>query len=156
MGTDDLAVSEPHWLQLAGDHQAAADAWDRLSEPYDRALALVDTGDPDAVRQGLDQLDRLGADAVAAKLRRDLRRRGMTVVPARRRTSTRNNPSGLTVREVEVLRLLDEGLTNAEVAARLYISPKTADHHIQNFYTKIDVSTRAAAALWAMQHEMVR
>jgi DNA-binding CsgD family transcriptional regulator len=146
LATDDLDVSEPHRLQLAGDHQAAADAWDRLAEPYDRALALVDSGDQDAVRQGLDLLDRLGADAVAAKLRRDLRRRGVTVVPARRRTSTRSNPSGLTVREVEVLRLLDEGLTNAEVAARLYISPKTADHHVSSILSKLQVTSRIHAA----------
>lgn len=146
LATGDLVVSEPHRLQLAGDHHAAAEAWDRLAEPYDRALALVDTGDQDAVRQGLDQLDRLGADAVAARLRRDLRRRGVTVVPARRRTSTRSNPSGLTVREVEVLRLLDEGLTNAEVAARLYISPKTADHHVSSILSKLQVTSRGHAA----------
>jgi DNA-binding NarL/FixJ family response regulator len=116
------------------------------SRPSWSASALVDTGDKDAVRQGLDQLDRLGADAVAAKLRRDLRRRGVTVVPARRRTSTRSNPSGLTVREVEVLRLLDEGLTNAEVAARLYISPKTADHHVSSILSKLQVTNRIHAA----------
>ena len=44
----------------------------------------------------------------------------------------------------------------AQIADRLYISPKTADHHIQHIYGKIDVSTRAAAALWAMQHTVVQ
>jgi HD-GYP domain-containing protein (c-di-GMP phosphodiesterase class II) len=65
-------------------------------------------------------------------------------------------PGGLSRREVEVLRLAAMGLTTREIADRLYISPKTADHHIQHVYTKIDVSTRAAAALWAMQHELVQ
>jgi HD-GYP domain-containing protein (c-di-GMP phosphodiesterase class II)/DNA-binding CsgD family transcriptional regulator len=66
------------------------------------------------------------------------------------------NPGGLTRREVDVLRLAAKGLTTREIADRLYISPKTADHHIQHIYGKIDVSTRAAAALWAMQHTVVQ
>ncbi|MGE5272166.1 MAG: HD domain-containing phosphohydrolase [Verrucomicrobiota bacterium] len=66
------------------------------------------------------------------------------------------NPGGLTRREVEVLRLAARGLTTREIADRLVISPKTADHHIQHIYGKIGVSTRAAAALWAMQLGVVR
>src|SRR4051812_43208962 len=66
-----------------------------------------------------------------------------------------SNPAGLTRREVEVLRLAARGLTTREVADRLTISPKTADHHIQHIYGKIGVSTRAAAALWAMQNTVV-
>jgi HD-GYP domain-containing protein (c-di-GMP phosphodiesterase class II) len=65
------------------------------------------------------------------------------------------NPGGLTRREVEVLRLAARGLTTGQIADRLYISPKTADHHIQHIYGKIRVSTRAAAALWAMEHAFV-
>jgi len=65
------------------------------------------------------------------------------------------HPGGLTRREVEVLRLAARGLTTNDIAGRLYISPKTADHHIQHIYAKIGVSTRAAAALWAMQHTLV-
>jgi HD-GYP domain-containing protein (c-di-GMP phosphodiesterase class II) len=66
------------------------------------------------------------------------------------------HPGGLTRREVEVLRLAARGLTTAQIAERLYISPKTADHHIQHIYGKIRVSTRAAAALWAMEHAIVQ
>ena len=64
-------------------------------------------------------------------------------------------PGDLTKREVDVLRLAAKGLTTTAIAAQLFISPKTADHHIQHVYTKIGVSTRAAAALWAMQHDLV-
>lgn len=64
-------------------------------------------------------------------------------------------PGGLSRREVEVLRLAARGLTTQRIAERLSISAKTADHHIQHIYTKIGVSTRAAAALWATQHAMV-
>ena len=66
------------------------------------------------------------------------------------------NPGGLTRREVDVLRLAAKGLTTHQIATRLYISPKTTDHHIQHVYGKIGVSTRGAAALWAMQHAVVQ
>jgi HD-GYP domain-containing protein (c-di-GMP phosphodiesterase class II) len=79
---------------------------------------------------------------------------GHQVAPSSAARSRR--PGGLSVREVEVLRLAAMGLTTREIADRLFISPKTADHHIQHVYTKIEVSTRAAAALWAMQHELIR
>jgi DNA-binding NarL/FixJ family response regulator len=77
---------------------------------------------------------------------------GEPEAPARKRPQ---NPGGLTRREVDVLRLAARGLTTREIAGQLYISSKTADHHIQHIYTKIGVSTRAAAALWAIQHEVV-
>ncbi|WP_322780131.1 helix-turn-helix transcriptional regulator [Frankia sp. Cas4] len=60
-------------------------------------------------------------------------------------------PAGLTAREAEVLRLLALGLTTRQVADRLVISAKTADHHVQHIYTKIGVSTRGAAALFAIE-----
>ena len=66
------------------------------------------------------------------------------------------NPGGLSRREVDVLQLAARGLTTQQIAARLYISPKTTDHHIQHVYNKIGVSTRGAAALWAMQHAIVQ
>lgn len=61
-------------------------------------------------------------------------------------------PGGLTAREAEVLRLLALGLTTQQVAERLVISAKTADHHVQHIYSKIGVSTRGAAALFAIEH----
>jgi DNA-binding CsgD family transcriptional regulator len=64
-------------------------------------------------------------------------------------------PGGLTRREVEVLRLVADGLTTREISGQLFISAKTADHHIQHIYTKIGVSTRGAATRWAFEHEVV-
>ena len=64
-------------------------------------------------------------------------------------------PGGLTRREVDVLTLAARGLTTKQIGERLFIAPKTADHHIQHIYGKIGVSTRAAAALWAMQNAVV-
>lgn len=71
------------------------------------------------------------------------------------RSRRARHPGGLTGREAEVLRLAARGLTTRAIAGELYISPKTADHHIQHVYSKIGVSTRAAAALWAMQNAIV-
>jgi len=66
------------------------------------------------------------------------------------------HPSGLSIRELDVLRLAARGLTTQQIADRLFISPKTTDHHIQHIYNKIGVSTRAAAALWAMQNAVMQ
>jgi DNA-binding CsgD family transcriptional regulator len=140
------AVADPYRLQLAGRYATAAERWAQLSAPYDQALALVDAGAADSVRAGLDVLDRLGADAVAAKVRQDLRRRGATTIPPRRRKATLKNPAGLTSREVEILRLLADGSTNAEIAQRLFISAKTVDHHVSALLSKLQVAGRRAAA----------
>jgi HD-GYP domain-containing protein (c-di-GMP phosphodiesterase class II)/DNA-binding CsgD family transcriptional regulator len=64
-------------------------------------------------------------------------------------------PAGLSDREVQVLRLLAHGHSNREVARLLWISPKTAGHHVQHIYAKIGVSTRAAAAMFAMEHDLI-
>jgi HD-GYP domain-containing protein (c-di-GMP phosphodiesterase class II) len=64
-------------------------------------------------------------------------------------------PAGLSDREIEVLKLMSQGLSNREVGRRLYISPRTAEHHVQHIYTKIGVSSRAAAALFAMEHGLL-
>jgi DNA-binding NarL/FixJ family response regulator len=64
-------------------------------------------------------------------------------------------PAGLTDREVEVLRLVAQGHSNREIARRLVISRRTAEHHVQHIYTKIGVSSRAAAALFAMDHHLL-
>jgi predicted ATPase/DNA-binding CsgD family transcriptional regulator len=64
-------------------------------------------------------------------------------------------PGGLSRRELEVLRLLASGATSTEIATELFISTRTAEHHIQNIYTKIDVSNRASATRWAVTHQVV-
>ena len=65
-------------------------------------------------------------------------------------------PGGLSRREIEVLRLVADGRTAGEIATQLFISSRTAEHHIQNIYTKIGVSGRAAAARWAVKHKVVQ
>ena len=67
----------------------------------------------------------------------------------------REQVAGLTAREIEVLRLLARGASIRGIAGTLQISPKTADAHIQHIYAKAGVSSRAAATLFAMQHDLV-
>jgi DNA-binding NarL/FixJ family response regulator len=62
---------------------------------------------------------------------------------------------GLTDRQVEVLRLVAQGLSNREIARRLVISPRTAEHHVADIYARTGVSSRAAAALFAMRHDLI-
>jgi DNA-binding CsgD family transcriptional regulator len=69
-------------------------------------------------------------------------------------SARRPRPGGLSRREVEVLRHVADGRTTAEIATQLFISPRTAEHHIQNIYTKIGVSSRAAATRWAIEHQV--
>jgi DNA-binding NarL/FixJ family response regulator len=65
-------------------------------------------------------------------------------------------PGGLTQREVEVLHLLTEGLTNAKIAETLVVSPYTINAHLRSIYNKLDVSTRAAATRYALEHDIVQ
>jgi DNA-binding NarL/FixJ family response regulator len=65
-------------------------------------------------------------------------------------------PASLSDREVEVLRLLARGLSNRAIAGSLFISSRTAEHHVQHIYSKIGASTRAAAAMFAMEHGLLR
>jgi DNA-binding CsgD family transcriptional regulator len=75
---------------------------------------------------------------------------------ARRSPATQQaRPGGLSRREVEVLRLVADGRTAREIATQLFISARTAEHHIQHVYTKIGVSGRAAATRWAVTHQLV-
>jgi DNA-binding CsgD family transcriptional regulator/tetratricopeptide (TPR) repeat protein len=143
-------IAEPYALELAGKHRDAADRWAALSCRYERALALVGSDDAEDTRTGLAELDRLGAEPVAARARLDLRARGLAPT-APRRASTRRNPAGLTNRELDVLRLLAGGLTNAELGERLYISPKTVDHHVSSILAKLPAANRRDAGRQARE-----
>jgi DNA-binding CsgD family transcriptional regulator len=139
-------VPMPEAHELAGDWAEAAAAWDRLGCPYDAALALAEAADEDALRQAHEELQRLGARPAAAIVARRLRERGARDIPRGPRPTTRANPAQLTAREAEVLRLLAEGLRNAEIAARLVVSPRTVDHHVSAILRKLGVRTRGQAA----------
>ncbi len=105
------------------------------------------SGPPNCVAEGTT----LGLDAAAGYARQQ-------IDAARRDPRPRGReerPGGLSRRELEVLRLLAEGRTSAEIATELFISTRTAEHHIQSIYTKIGVSNRASATRWAITQHVV-
>jgi len=138
-------IADPYALEIGGDAVGAAAAWEALGAPFEHALALAHTHEPEAARRAVDVLDRLGASATADKVRSVLRADGITSVPARRRATTIGHPAGLTVRQQDVLRHMSDGLTNAELASVLYISEKTVDHHVSAILTKLGVASRREA-----------
>jgi HD-GYP domain-containing protein (c-di-GMP phosphodiesterase class II) len=126
---------------------ATADCYHAMTEDRAHRPALSPTHAAAELRQMVAQgkLDAEPAEAVLHVAGHDSR-------TVKRRTY----PAGLTEREVQVLRLAAQGFTAKQIAERLVISAKTADHHIQHIYAKIGVSTRGAAALFAIEHDLVR
>jgi HD-GYP domain-containing protein (c-di-GMP phosphodiesterase class II)/biotin operon repressor len=132
-------------LSVAARVLAAADAFQAMTEkrPHREALGAERAADElrAAARSG-----RLDPDAVAAVIQASGQRVGRP----------RNlRPGGLSDREVDVLQLLSAACSNREIAERLHISRRTAEHHVQHIYSKIGVSTRSAAAFFALEHDLL-
>lgn len=143
-------AAEPFALQMAGDWQAAAEAWQELGCPYEVAMALVD-GPEEAQIEALEILDSLGAGPLADRTRARLRSLGVEKVPRGPSKATRSNPAGLTSRQLEVLRLMADGLSNSQIADTLYVSKKTVEHHVSAVYSKLGVSSRPRAIRAAVE-----
>jgi HD-GYP domain-containing protein (c-di-GMP phosphodiesterase class II) len=123
---------------------ASADTYRRLIEdrPYRRALAPARAADR---LEAEAKAGRLDADSVSAVIE----------AAGLRRAFRRSRPADLTERQLEVLRLVSRGLSNTEIAERLVLSRRTVEHHVQDIYLKIGASTRAGAAMFAMQHGLL-
>ncbi|HEY6515678.1 MAG TPA: AAA family ATPase [Steroidobacteraceae bacterium] len=147
-------VAQPYRLMLAGDWRAAADAWERIGQPYERALALMEGGE-DALREAFAILLGLEAGPLTVLVRQRLRERGARGVPRGPRRATLGNPSNLTTKELEVLQLLARGLTNPQLARLLHRSPKTVEHHVSSLLVKLGVHSRAEAVATAHARGMV-
>jgi DNA-binding CsgD family transcriptional regulator len=141
----------PYALQISGDARAAHKAWIERGYPYEAALALAESDDEPDLRAAIAALASLGAKAAVAEVTQRLRARGANAIPRGPRVPTRRNPAGLTAREMDILGLLSDGLRNPEIARRLFLSPKTVDHHVSAILAKLDVRSRSDAVARARE-----
>jgi len=137
-----VASDHPYALQAAGRWRDAAAAWQAAGCPYEHAAALAESPDPDDLLAALTQLDALGAQPLAKRVRRRLRDLGVARIPRGPLATTRDNPARLTGRQLEVVHLLADGLTNAEIAERLLLSERTVENHVAAVLDKLDVRSR--------------
>lgn len=144
----DVAADDEHpfAVQARGEWRRAAEAWHAAGAPYHEAAALAESPDEADLLGALAILDRIEAAPLARIVRAMLRERGARTIPRGPSTLTRGNPAGLTARQVEVLRLVADGLTNAEIADRLVLSVRTVDTHVAAVLAKLGVATRVEAA----------
>jgi DNA-binding CsgD family transcriptional regulator/tetratricopeptide (TPR) repeat protein len=150
----DSPASGPYAPMVRRDWGAAADAFGEIGWPYERALMLSLTDDEHALAEAIGSARRLGAEPLTKLVASRMRELGMRV-PRGPRKTTRANPAGLTARQLEVLALVAEGLTNAEIAERLIVSQRTAEHHVAAVLAKLGASTRREAAQRASELRLV-
>jgi DNA-binding CsgD family transcriptional regulator/tetratricopeptide (TPR) repeat protein len=137
---------------IRGDWKSAAAYWAHTGCPYEEAEALME-GDRGAAERALEIFQTLGAVPAVSRARQRLRALGAVRLPRGRRSSTRAHPAGLTARESEVLAMLARGLGNPEIAARLFVSRKTVEHHVSSILAKLEVQTRDAAVMRARRED---
>jgi DNA-binding CsgD family transcriptional regulator len=149
-----LPVPRPFALMLAEEWTAAAEEWGSLGCPLWTAIALAWSPELTDGRRALEIVEEIGAPAVGRAMLRDRHARGQPV-PRGRRAPGRANAAHLTARELEVLGLLVEGLSNAELAQRLYLSEKTVGHHVSAVLHKMGEPSRARAVAAARRRRIV-
>jgi DNA-binding CsgD family transcriptional regulator len=155
---DEVAVEPrgPFAAEVTGKWQEAADQWAQMGCPYESALALADSDEEEPLRQALNQLRQLEAQAAASIVARRLRELGVRAVARGPRPSTRANAAALTAREIDVLRLLADGLRNAAIGERLFVSPRTVEHHVSAILGKLGVQSRGEAVAEAGRLGLLR
>jgi DNA-binding CsgD family transcriptional regulator len=139
-------MAEPYALLLGGRSREAHDAWLAIGCPYEAAQALSCADDEAALRQALDVFDRFGARGERDAVARRLRGLGVRHIPRTRRPpGTAPGTPLLSPREAEVLALVEEGLRNAEIAAKLFLSERTVEHHVASVLRKLQAHSRVDA-----------
>jgi DNA-binding CsgD family transcriptional regulator len=141
----ELMVDPVRQRQLDEPWPQVAAMWAEIGSPYEQALALSDSGEEEPMREAIAILDGLGATAAVNVVRAEMRRRGFASIPRGVRSATREDSLGLTRRQREVFDLMAEGLTNAEIGARLFLSERTVDHHVGSVLAKLGVDSRREA-----------
>ena len=149
----DPPLSKPHAAMARRDWHGAADAFGEVGWAYDRALMLSLLDEEEALAESIEIARGLSAEPLTRRVAGRMRELGLRV-PQGPRETTRANPAGLTARQLEVLALLAEGLTNAEIAERLVVSPRTAEHHVAAVLTKLGAQTRREAVRRASELDL--
>lgn len=134
----------PYAAMIAGDWQAAADAFGAVGWRYDRALMLSHLDSHEHLVEGLQAARSLGAGPLEQQITRRMQELAVPV-PRGPHTSTRANPGQLTDRQLEVLSLVRRGCSNAEIAHALRISPRTVEHHVAAILSRLDATSRVEA-----------
>lgn len=147
-------IANPFALQISGDWRGAAREWEKRGCPYEQALALMD-GDKAAQLAALEIFEWLGAHPAAEKLKQLMRAQGIRGIPRGPRSATRENPFGLTPREMEVLTHLVKGLDNKGIAKKLTISSRTVEHHIASILNKMDLQSRNEAIALTLKENLI-
>jgi len=142
-------------FSAAGRHDVAAQLWAEVGCPYEEAMARYLVGGDADLQSAHQTFDRLGAVPMRTRAAAALREAGVAV-PRGPAATTRDNPFALTAREMDVLALIATGATNRDIAARLHISVKTVDHHVSHVLNKLDVRSRAEAAVTAERLGLTR
>ena len=147
-------LAHPFALLCAGEWDAAARVWDELGCPFWTATALARMPDLAPARRALSLVRPSRARAFEHALIRDRAAAGLPI-PRGPRRAHQNLPHQLTTRELEVLRLVADGMSNAEVGATLFLSEKTVGHHVSAVLRKLGEPTRSRAVATALREGIV-
>lgn len=132
-------------LPIAARILAVANAYQAMSEPRSYRSPF----EPKEIAQIMQQ------EAVSRRFDVEVVNAALKATGHKLKSRRRQWPGGLSQREVEVLRLIAQGNTNQAIATKLNLSVKTVGHHVQHIYNKLNVSTRSAATLFAMQNDLI-
>lgn len=148
-------IAQPFLLHIQGNWTEAAELWEKLGSPYEHALALSE-GDEKAMKKAIAEFDELGAVASSQLLKRKMRMNGIKNIPKGPRQSTKENPFGLTERQIEILDLVSKGYSNSEIGNKLFISVRTVEAHVSTLFFKLDMHSRAEAASFVHSNQFIK
>jgi DNA-binding CsgD family transcriptional regulator/energy-coupling factor transporter ATP-binding protein EcfA2 len=148
-------LDHPYAILADGRWREAAQVWQAAGFRYEHAAALAESPDPDDQLAALALLGALGAEPLARLTRARLKALGILRVTRGPGLATRANPAGLSGRQVEVVRLLAQGLTNVEIADQLFLSVRTVESHVAAALEKLGSRTRKEAATRAVELDIL-